>query len=680
LNILFIGPYFSKVRGSVSVAEKLAIKFSTHHQFRILLCSNRINIIWRTIDVIFLILYRKYAHAYIDTYSGNNFYITRVASFILRIRNKPYTLVIRGGRFKNFYLENPLLIKSILLNANSIISPSKFISYFLNEQGFEVEYLPNFIDFENFRINKLERKPHSILWVRAFSEIYNPLIPIEIVARLKSRFPNISLTMIGPDLGLNIVAHKRIKELMLENHVTILGSIPNNKLSVYYNSHSVFLNTTSFESFGMSLLEAACCGLPIVSSDVGEIPYLYNDKENIFLVQDLNIDQFVSNVEELFIKTELRDSFSKKGLELVQQFNFTNIKSLWEAQFGKFGSFQEIQKKKHGVLFVGTFLSENKGTKGPSELVSTGLKKEGFNAAIVSKQILKVNRVIEIVVRILTTRKKSLHIDVFSGANFNIARYASYLGILLGKKVFLNLHGGYLPEYYKNNERILKRVFYRADTILTPSKNLQEFFVTKGFQVKYLPNNILDKHFPYKETGVGYKILWIRAFSEIYQPLIALDVLIEVQKIHPYATLTMIGPDLGLLSDFLAKVHDLGLNDSVFVLGPIKNYSIFNFHHTHSVFINTTIYESFGSAVLEAASSGLPIVSFGVGEIPRLWTHKENIMIDYTNTAKGMAELVLVLMSQPEIRLKLIKSAKSLAEMFTWERNKVNWIDLLINK
>ena len=58
----------------------------------------------------------------------------------------------------------------------------------------------------------------------------------------------------------------------LQNKVELLGSIPHDKVRYVLNRGHIFLNTSLTETFCMSNLEAASCGLLVVSTDVGGIP------------------------------------------------------------------------------------------------------------------------------------------------------------------------------------------------------------------------------------------------------------------------------------------------------------------------------------------------------------------------------------------------------------------------
>jgi glycosyltransferase involved in cell wall biosynthesis len=675
-RVLFIGSYLGKERGTISVAEKLAAKYQNDDTFQIILVSKKQQKLLRVFEIIYHVLFCKYSETFIDTYSGNSFFIARIAGTILRFRGRTYSLIIRGGNFVNYFKRNESWIQRDLLNANSLISPSLYIINFFNRKGIHIDYLPNYIDQSKFphNPNKL-RNPFSLLWVRAFSEIYNPLIPIRIINELKDQFPQVKLTMVGPDLGLLSQAKEEILNLNLGEYIEIVGPVHNDELHTYYQSHNVYLNTTSFESFGMALLEAASCGIPIVSTKVGEIPYIYENGESILLVDDFSIADFVSKIESIFTNEELGMKLSKNGVCVSNNYTFEKIKPIWESQFVKFKETYALNSKKNKVLFIGTFLSRKKGTKGPSEVVSGKLNSLGYKTRISSSYENKLLRIFDIVFSIVFSSYKIVHIDVFSGPNFSLVKYSVFLANLLRKKVVLNLHGGMLPEFYAQNEKTCWNVFNQALQIFTPSKYLQSYFTQLGYNIEYLPNSIDINKFPFELTKKSYKILWVRAFTNIYQPDLAVDILELVKKEFPLATLTMIGPDLGQRAAIEKYIEVKGLSSSVDILGPVDNNMLVNYFHQHSVFINTTLYESFGVAVLEAASSGLPVVSTNVGEISFLWKNQEDILIDNTNSSLGMANLVNLLFRDEEKCIQLALNAKNKSEFFSWQKVEHLWIN-----
>ncbi len=93
------------------------------------------------------------------------------------------------------------------------------------------------------------------------------LIPI-----ICQRFENVDI-IIGGDGPKRL----QLEEMMeyysyLKNRITLMGSIPHHQVSNLYQKGHIFLNCSLTESFCMAILEAASCGLYVVSTNVGGIP------------------------------------------------------------------------------------------------------------------------------------------------------------------------------------------------------------------------------------------------------------------------------------------------------------------------------------------------------------------------------------------------------------------------
>lgn len=330
------------------------------------------------------------------------------------------------------------------------------------------------------------------------------------------------------------------------------------------------------------------------------------------------------------------------------------------------------------VLLIGSFFSHLTGAKSVSEKLKRDLSNQALSITLVSKIQNQYLRLLDICFSTAILRYHKIHIDTFSGPAFRIAEAASLIALIRGKQSILTLRGGALPEFYLSNRKRVKHVFTRSSKIQTPSLYLKDFFSKHGFQVNYLPNPINLERFPFKRYNVKpYSLLWVRAFTSIYNPDLAVKTLFEVKKNYPDATLTMVGPDKGLLPQTRVLINELGLNSAVNIVGPVKNDELFKFYQSHEVFLNTTSYESFGVAVVEAAACGIPVVSTKVGEIPYLWKHDENMLLVEGFDPKVLAKEVSSLFESKELRMQISKNARIKAESFDWEVIKEKWISLL---
>ena len=148
----------------------------------------------------------------------------------------------------------------------------------------------------------------------------------------------------------------------------------------------------------------------------------------------------------------------------------------------------------------------------------------------------------------------------------------------------------------------------------------------------------------------------------------SVETLVRVLPHSPDATLTMYGPDKG--DGSLERVRNLarqhGIDSRVVIAGRIEKSMVPECLNRHDIFLNTTRYESFGVAIMEAAASGLPIVTTAVGEIPYLWHDGENALLVPDGDAEAMANAVVRILQEPGLAGTLSRNAGRKAESYDW--------------
>ncbi|MEZ5045885.1 MAG: glycosyltransferase family 4 protein [Chitinophagaceae bacterium] len=329
-------------------------------------------------------------------------------------------------------------------------------------------------------------------------------------------------------------------------------------------------------------------------------------------------------------------------------------------------------------LFVGTFLSKKTGTQHVVEMIRPYFENKGLELYLASSFQNKILRLAHILFSILFYRGQKVFFSVFSGQAFTITKWGSAIAQWRNKEIIFTLHGGALPEFTEKNKKMVLDVFKKAHLIQTPSLHLKKYFEPYGFDIDYIPNPIFLDNFQYSRNHVKpHTLLWVRAFTKIYNPMLAIRTLNEVKKQYPETTLTMIGPDKGLLPEVKKEIEKLGLKNSITITGPIKNEKLHTYFQTHEIYLNTTSFESFGKAVVEAASCGIPIVSTSVGEIPLIWTDNENIILVKSFDEKEMASKVISLFANKELAMTISKNARKKAESFSWNIIVPRWEELL---
>ncbi len=331
------------------------------------------------------------------------------------------------------------------------------------------------------------------------------------------------------------------------------------------------------------------------------------------------------------------------------------------------------------ILFIGSHLSQFRGTQGPSERIARLLRSD-FDIRLVSHFENQLIRLLDIALNVVFCSYDTVHIDVFSNRAFFYANFASWIAKLRQKHIVMTLHGGMLTEKYESEPESLRKVFNRAFILQSPSLFLIDFFQKKEFNVRYMPNFIDLSDFPYnRDKVVSHSLLWVRAFSSEYRPELAILTLSKILPYYPDATLTMIGPDKGLQNDMELLIKNLDLVNHIRLEGKVPNQDLFTYYQTHAVYLNTTMYESFGLAVLEAASCGIPVVSTRVGEIPYLWKEGVEMLMSEAD-AEMMSREVMSVFESVSLAQKLSINARKKADNYDWQFVKQQWLELLQNK
>ncbi len=120
-----------------------------------------------------------------------------------------------------------------------------------------------------------------------------------------------------------------VNDFGLKKTVEFIG--PKKNIVDYYKKASIFVSTSRAEGFPNSLSEALSLGCASIATDCISGPSeLIKNAENGFLVEVDNVDE-IRNKLELLIKDEsLRNTFSKKSIEMSKKYNVENIVREWE--------------------------------------------------------------------------------------------------------------------------------------------------------------------------------------------------------------------------------------------------------------------------------------------------------------------------------------------------------------
>ena len=268
-------------------------------------------------------------------------------------------------------------------------------------------------------------------------------------------------------------------------------------------------------------------------------------------------------------------------------------------------------------------------------------------------------------------------VSVFSGRAFALAIESIAVARALQIPTVAWLHGGGLPDMSHGRLRWAGPILAHTGAVVAPTRYLARWAANFTDHPRVIPN-VLDLN-AYRftpRTPIRPRLLWMRTFHELYDPATAVRTLAELRRRGIDATLTMAGQEKGLLAPTRELADSLGLSSWItfpgFVSGDAKS-ALFD---THDIFLNTNLVDNTPVTVLEAAASGLAIVSTNIGGIPDLLTDDQSALLVPTKTPAAMADGVARLLANSDLATRLSRAARQTAEQSAWPAVRDAWLTL----
>ena len=145
---------------------------------------------------------------------------------------------------------------------------------------------------------------------------------IDIMKSIKKEIPDSKLTIIGDGPAHNWMNQEILKNDM-EQEILLVGNTDN--VYQYYQKASVMLQTSRWEGFGMTIIEAMSCGVPVVAFHNYGPDEIIRDKKDGFLIEHYDIEVFAQRVVDILKNTSLCEELGENGVERSKDFSIEKL-------------------------------------------------------------------------------------------------------------------------------------------------------------------------------------------------------------------------------------------------------------------------------------------------------------------------------------------------------------------
>jgi glycosyltransferase involved in cell wall biosynthesis len=242
-------------------------------------------------------------------YSGTKFFgetgidDVRLERKLLNIISSASLIITMGSRAEKYFIQHVPCVKTIVISGG--------------------------IDTKIFNTTGVYEKEYDAILVARIDPIKRVDIFLSVIEEL-SRIILLKAVIVG-DGPLRKEMEEFSNKIGISERVDFVGY--QGDVAQWLKKARLFILTSDSEGLPLSIMEAMSCGLPVVSSDVGDIQEFVVDGHNGYLVRPRDVSGFTENALKLLENTKLLSEFSKKALTMAEGYSIQATTERWNAVF-----------------------------------------------------------------------------------------------------------------------------------------------------------------------------------------------------------------------------------------------------------------------------------------------------------------------------------------------------------
>jgi glycosyltransferase involved in cell wall biosynthesis len=621
--------------------------------------------------------------------------------FVLTYHND----LVKESAFANLlaHTYNFIFTRKTLRRCDAIIATSKYyvdISPYLAKHKKKIKIVPPGIDTKRFNtnvdsgwLNKNYPNKIIILYVGSMQKTHMHKgvdILIKAVADAKKKIPNIYLIAVGS--GDAIPVYKKIAHQMgISEMVSFPGFIDDESLPKYYAGANMLVlpTTTNAEGFGMVLAEAMACGVPVIGTEVGGVPYLLTDKATALLIPPNN----VASLSKAIVK----NSLGFRGLQKKEVADSVSDDFDWSKIAQKYDRIMNALHNKYNVFQIAPYYPPHLGgLENVVKNISEIIVKQGHNVTVVTSDIGSSNEVepkAQVPIKI-----KRLHAHEFAHQPFFLSRLFLYLIKSPRRSIFhVHIAQPFVPEiaflvakikrahfishfhldvepsgrlgfiFSAYKKTLLPFVLKRSDKVIAFSQGqadlIQERYGVNESRLVVIPNGVGQEYFsdrirkPHKPT----KLLYVGRLNKQKN----VKLLLKALQSNSQNFITNIVGEGELENDLKSFVKESKLKNIKFK-GRLSGQRLLNIYRESDIFVLTSKREGMPLVVLEAMAMGLPCIATNVIGTKDLITDKQTGILIKDNDHIDLMQKISKLSGDIEFYRKISTNSFNYSKNFRW--------------
>lgn len=262
--------------------------------------------------------------------SGWSWYLFAMPVLLVgSMRSLPVVVNYRGGAAESFLRRHHVFVRWSLSRAERLVVPSGFLREVFQRYGFQAHIVPNIVDLDRFRARASRTDSGArVLVARNLESLYDNATAIRAFASIRGQLPQARLVVAGSGPLADELRALAV-ELNLGESVSFIGRVDREAIAAQLQLADLTLNPSLADNMPNSVLESMASGVPVVSTNVGGVPYLLEEGRTGLMVPPADATAMAAAALRVLGDEALWQRLAQAAKAEVARYTWTRVAPLW---------------------------------------------------------------------------------------------------------------------------------------------------------------------------------------------------------------------------------------------------------------------------------------------------------------------------------------------------------------
>ena len=264
-------------------------------------------------------------HAFTSSFWGYTLWVMPAVR-LARLLSKKIVVNYHDGRASQHLSASPSAVAS-LRSADALAVPSQYLRDVFTTFGLTPEVIPNTIDTGSYPFRERRQLRPEFLTNRGFEALYNVECTLKAFRIVQDNYPDAHFT-VANDGPLRPALQALAADMRL--NATFTGAVSQARMAALYDAADIYVMSPNIDNMPLTILECFACGLPVVSTDAGGVPYLAHHEQTALLAPINSHEQLAGQCVRLLQDPELAQRITRQARqECIARYSIEPVRDAW---------------------------------------------------------------------------------------------------------------------------------------------------------------------------------------------------------------------------------------------------------------------------------------------------------------------------------------------------------------